>query len=133
MRVLHNGHRRIAHKWPHNQALLDKGHVKTISFKNSQLSVPVHAIRISGGQVIGSIMLVNAGRVKTFTPPRKHVRLLEERFGNGIRSTFGIHPQALTANEAGYLVGFKTLDEIRNRCAKAEKETNLRLLSKGIG
>ena len=89
-------------------------------------------IRLNGGVVLGSIVLVNAGRDKNFTPIKKHLKILEERFHDQIRQQFGIHIPALTANEANYLVGFRTFDEIRNRCVKAEKETHLRLLSKGI-
>ncbi|MDN5935179.1 MAG: hypothetical protein L0H75_03245 [Nitrosospira sp.] len=107
--------------------------VDDVTSMGGTLAELANFIRINGGRVIGSIMLVNAGRTKSFTPPGKHTSLLEERFGNGIKEIFGIHPKALTANEAGYLAGFRTLDEIRNRCIKAEKETNLRLLSKGIG
>ncbi|MDP2285481.1 MAG: hypothetical protein Q8L06_15190 [Pseudohongiella sp.] len=86
---------------------------------------------MNGGKVAGTLLLVNAGRSKEFKPAAKYIRLLEERFGDGIRQIFGVHTRALTANEAGCLVGFRTIDEIRNRLAKAEKETSLRLLSKG--
>ncbi len=87
---------------------------------------------VNGGTIAGSITLVNAGRTKDFYPEKKHISLLEERFGDEIRNIFGIHTQALTANEANYLVGFRSVDEIRNRCIKAEKETALRLLSKNV-
>ncbi len=90
-------------------------------------------IQLNNGKVLGSITLVNAGRTTAFKPNKKHIRLLQERFKNEIKTIFGIHTSALTANEASYLVGFKTADEIRNRCLKAEKETDLRLLSKGLG
>ena len=60
------------------------------------------------------------------------MRLLSERFENEIRNILGISTTALTANEANYLVGFKSADEIRNRLTKAEKETVERLRSKGI-
>jgi hypothetical protein len=43
-----------------------------------------------------------------------------------------IHPSALTANEAQYLLGFKTADEIRNRRTKATQEIHRQLRSKGI-
>ena len=66
-------------------------------------------------------------------PTKSVIRKLEERYGNEIREIFGIDPNALTANEASYLVGFKTADEIRNRLVKARKETRLRLRSKGFG
>lgn len=88
-------------------------------------------LMLNGGRILGTIVLVNAGRSKNFVPTKKHVRLLEERLGDEIKQIFGIHPHALTANEAGYLVGFETPEQIRNRCAKAAEETNLRLLSKG--
>lgn len=66
-------------------------------------------------------------------PEAKTIRLLEKRYGHEITEIFGINPAALTANEASYLVGFRTADEIRNRLAKARQETHLRLRSKGIG
>ncbi|MBE0404494.1 hypothetical protein ACT3TY_08730 [Halomonas sp. AOP22-C1-8] len=85
---------------------------------------------MNGGNAIGSILLVNAGRSTNFRAVKKHIQLLEERFGDEIKNIFGIQTSALTANEASYLVGFRTADEIRNRCVKAEKETTKRLLSK---
>src|SRR5688572_25195990 len=93
------------------------------------LSELANYIQLNGGTVLGSIVLVNAGRSKSFTPVKKHIKLLEERFHEQITQQFGIHTSALTANEASYLVGFRTIDEIRNRFAKAEKEIHLRLLS----
>ena len=85
-----------------------------------------------GGLVSAVVVLVNAGRVKHFHPARTIIKKLEERFNHEIEEIFGITPSALTANEANYLVGFKTADEIRNRLAKAREETRLRLRSKGI-
>ena len=55
-----------------------------------------------------------------------------ERFPDAIHHTFGIDPGALTANEARYLSGFRTADELRNRAAKAAKENDLRLRAKGF-
>jgi hypothetical protein len=78
------------------------------------------------------IVFVNAGRVKQFKPTRKVISELEKRYAHEIEEIFGIVPNALTANEANYLIGFKSTDEIRNRLVKARKETNLRLRSKGI-
>jgi len=86
-----------------------------------------------GGLVLAVVVLVNAGRNKHFLPSKSVIRTLEGRYGNEITEIFGIAPSALTANEANYLIGFKTADEIRNRLAKARKETSLRLRSKGIG
>jgi hypothetical protein len=57
---------------------------------------------------------------------------LKQRYANEIIEIFGIHVDALTANEAQYLVGFRTADEIRNRLIKAKQEVDIRLRSKGI-
>jgi len=77
-------------------------------------------------------MVDHTGRNKSLSPDRKTLRILKERFVNEIIEIFGINIDALTANEAQYLVGFRTADEIRNRCLKAKKESNLRLRSKGV-
>lgn len=89
-------------------------------------------MRIIEGILSAVIVLVNAGRDKHLVPSRLIVEKLERRFGNEIEEIFGFIPGALTANEANYLIGFKSADELRNRLAKARKETNLRLRSKGI-
>jgi len=105
--------------------------VDDVSNMGGTLAELANYLLLNGGRVLGTILLANAGRSKEFKPAKQHIRLLRERFGDEIRQIFGIHISALTANEAGYLVGFRTADEIRNRCTKAEKETRLRLLSKG--
>jgi hypothetical protein len=51
---------------------------------------------------------------------------------NEITEIFGIEPRALTANETDYLIGFRTVDEIRNRLVKARQEINNRLSAKGV-
>ena len=89
-------------------------------------------IQCSGGNVAAIIVLVNAGRIKQFQPTSKVIRELEKRYVHEIEEIFGIIPSALTANEANYLIGFRSSDEIRNRLTKARKETDLRLRSKGI-
>lgn len=107
--------------------------VDDVTSMGGTLAELANYIRLNNGNVLGSIVLVNAGRDKKFKPVKKHIKLLEERFNEQIEQQFGIKTSALTANEANYLVGFRTFDEIRNRCLKAEKEIHLRLLSKGIG
>ncbi len=89
-------------------------------------------IRGAGGLVLAVVVLVNAGRIKWLQPARKIIRELKRRHGNEITEIFGIVPGALTANEANYLIGFRSADEIRNRLVKAKKETHLRLRSKEI-
>lgn len=89
-------------------------------------------IRKGGGVVKGAVLLVNAGRLKQLVPDKRMLKKLKERYPNEIAELFGIEVDALTANEAEYLIGFRTIDEIRNRLAKAQKETDIRLRSKRI-
>ncbi len=91
-----------------------------------------HYVQSKGGVVAGVVVMVNAGRQKSLVPNRKTVKTLKERFANEIIEIFGIHVEALTANEAQYLVGFRSADEIRNRLLKAKQEVDIRLRSKGI-
>ena len=89
-------------------------------------------IQSRGGIVHGVFVLVNAGRSKSFSADKRTLKTLEARYGHELIEIFGIAVNALTANEARYLVGFRTADEIRNRLAKAKQEIDLRLRSKGI-
>ncbi len=89
-------------------------------------------IQSKGGIVKGILVLVNAGRTKSIHPAKSQLRILKERYQHDIKDIFGIEVGALTANEASYLVGFRTVDEIRNRLVKAKEEVNRRLASKGI-
>ena len=85
-----------------------------------------------GGVIEDVLVLVNAGRNPALVPGRKFIRLIKERFDDEFTKVFGIEPEALTANEAEYLVGFRSIDAIRNRLAAAEQEIDRRLRSKGI-
>lgn len=86
---------------------------------------------ISGGSdVIGYSVIVDDGRLKTLSPEKKIIDKLSARFGNEIEEIFGTRTDCLTANESQYLLGFRTIDEIRNRCLKAKKEIDLRRASK---
>jgi hypothetical protein len=89
-------------------------------------------IQTGGGLVKDAVVLVNAGRNPALVPDTKFVQLLNRRFGDELFNIFGIQPEALTANEAQYLVGFRSVDEIRNRLAAAWQEIDRRLRSKGI-
>jgi len=89
-------------------------------------------IQAGGGQVAAVVTLVNAGRIKRLKPETLVIRLLREKFPDAIQHTFGIDPGALTANEASYLSGFRTADELRNRATKAAEEINIRLRAKGF-
>lgn len=89
-------------------------------------------VRSNGGQVAGSAVLVNAMRGATMAPSVTVIKQLEGRHGDQISTIFGIEPAALTAAEAGYLIGFKSTDELRNRATTAQQERVARLASKGI-
>jgi hypothetical protein len=91
-----------------------------------------HYIQFNGGFIQDVAVIVNAGRNKSLRPDLKTIKTLNERFEIEIIEIFGIKVDALTANEAQYLVGFRTVDEIRNRLLKAKQEVDLRLRSKGI-
>jgi hypothetical protein len=69
---------------------------------------------------------------KNIRPQPRNLRQIIARHELKIETNLHIAPCALTANEADYLIGFRTADEIRKRLAKARKETDLRLRSKGI-
>ena len=89
-------------------------------------------IQTNGGKVIGVVALVDASRSGSLSCNAKVLREIERRFGDEIRQQFGIEPSALTAEEAGYLIGFRSAEEIRGRAAKATEERRRRLRSKGI-
>lgn len=78
------------------------------------------------------MVLVNAGRNPALVPDKKFIRLIKERFDEEFTEIFGVEPATLTANEAQYLWGFKSIDQLRNRLAAAEQEIDRRLRSKGI-
>jgi hypothetical protein len=106
--------------------------VDDVSTMGGTLAELSNYIQLRGGNVVGVVVIVNASRSGRLYPVQKTVRLMERRFGNEIREIFGIEPNALTADEANYLVGFRSADEIRGRSAKAREETNLRLRAKGV-
>jgi hypothetical protein len=81
---------------------------------------------------MGSVVLVNAARSGKVIRSPKTIELLKRRLGDEIRSTFGIEPTALTREEAQYLIGYRTADELRNRTAAAKQARVERLRSKGI-
>lgn len=69
---------------------------------------------------------------KALVPQKRFVHLLKERFDDEFTEIFGTQPTALTANEANYLVGFASINGLRNRLAAAQQEIDRRLRSKGI-
>ncbi len=89
-------------------------------------------IQRNGGLVVGVAVLADASRTATICASKKHVTIIERRFGDEIRKTFGIEPAALTSSEATYIANFRDVEQIRTRVAKASRERDERLRSKGI-
>jgi len=89
-------------------------------------------IQIHGGIVSSVLVLANAGRLNNLIPSQSVIRKIQSRYDYEIEQILGIHAATLTANEANYLIGFRTTDKIRNRLAKAREETDRRIRSKGI-
>lgn len=106
--------------------------VDDVTTMGSTLADLASYIRSQGGEVVGSVVLVNAARSGMMIAASKTIRELEERHGDELSNIFGIEPGALTASEAQYLLGFRSTDELRNRVAKARSERSARLLAKGI-
>jgi hypothetical protein len=77
-------------------------------------------------------LFIYSGRNLELAPKAKFVQLIKERFDDEFTEVLGIEPGALTANEAQYLAGFRSIDAIRNRLVTAEQEIDRRLRSKGI-
>ena len=89
-------------------------------------------IQDSGGEVVGAILLTNASRASTIYPNKKIISSLGERHGQAINNVFGIEPSALTHDEAQYLIGFRTTDELRSRAASAISNRSRRIAAKTL-
>jgi hypothetical protein len=106
--------------------------VDDVTTMGGTLAELAHYIQANNGTAAGVVVLVNAARSGRLIPDRHMTALLETRHGDVIREVFQIDPAALTAEEAQYLVGFRSADEIRNRSLAAKQETHRRLRAKGI-
>lgn len=106
--------------------------VDDVSTMGGTLADMASYIQSKGGVVSGAVLLTNASRAGTMTPEAKNIRSLGERHGQAIKELFGIDPSALTRDEAQYLVGFRTTNELRNRAAKASAERSRRIRSKAL-
>lgn len=106
--------------------------VDDVSTMGGTLADLADFIQSQGGAVVGSAVLVNASRAGTMKAAPALVRQLERRYGDEIRNQFHIDPAALTADEARYLIGFRSADELRNRAAAAAQARGERLRAKGV-
>lgn len=106
--------------------------VDDVTTMGGTLAELANFIQDKGGLIARVLVLANAGRLKNLRPKANIIQQIESRHGLEIENILHITPSALTANEASYLIGFRTADEIRNRLAKAKQETDRRLRSKSI-
>ncbi len=93
--------------------------VDDVTSLGGTLAELAHYIQANGGLVQDVFVLVNAGRQKALAPNKMVLKKLAARYANDISETFGVAIEALTCNEAQYLVGFRSADELRNRVLKA--------------
>lgn len=106
--------------------------VDDVTAMGSTLADCASYVAASGGVVVGAIVLTNASRSGKLKPVKQDVRIVKERYDENVKYLFRIAPEALTFDEARYLVGFRTVDELRTRAAKAEHERKSRIASKNI-
>ncbi len=106
--------------------------VDDVTTMGGTLADLTHHIVQGGGWIVGAVVSVNAAQSGRLAPDRRLVTQLERRFGDVIRNLFRIAPAALTAEEAGYRIGFRSADEIRNRSIKARQETADRVRARGV-
>jgi orotate phosphoribosyltransferase-like protein len=106
--------------------------VDDVTAMGSTLADCASFVASQGGIVVGAIVLTNASRSGKLSPVKQDIRILKERYDEDIKQLFSIAPQALTFDEARYLVGFRTSDELRTRAAKAAHEREIRIASKVV-
>lgn len=106
--------------------------VDDVCVMGSTLAELADHIQHSGGEVVGSVLLVNASRLGSLAPALRRVSEIERRFGDAVREIFDIDPAGLTASEAGYLLNFRDADALRARATGAVRQRNERLRAKGI-
>jgi hypothetical protein len=106
--------------------------VDDVTTLGGTLSELANHVNINGGEVVGSVVLVDASRTQSLAPTAKQISEIERRFGDEVRELFEIEPAALTQAEATYILGFRDADSLRKRAAKAERERSDRLHAKGV-
>ena len=83
--------------------------VDDVTCLGGTLAKLAYYILAGGGQAAAVITLENSSRLNPLKPKALEIRRLREKFPVAIHHTFGI---ALGANEASYLSGFRTADEL---------------------
>ena len=78
------------------------------------------------------VFLTNISKSRKLKEKSIYLNLKNEQYLENIKNLFSIDPSALTFEEARYLVGFKTADQLRTGATKAENERKNRIASKKI-
>ena len=104
-------------------------HVLTLFDRDTGIKVHPSYKAAKSGDAEAEQSVVVVGCNPALIPERKDMRLIKERFQDEFTE---IIPDALTANSARYLVGFRSVDAIRDRLAAARQEIDHRLRSKGL-
>lgn len=101
--------------------------VDDVSVLGSTLADLSSHIQAGGGEVIGAALLVNRSRSGILTPKKLQLREVTRRFGDAITELFDAAPEALTADEAAYLLNFRDAQALRDRVASARERRSRRL------
>lgn len=103
-----------------------------VSVMGATLAELAYHIRANGGEVVGSVLLVDASRSGSLVSRAARLRAVEMRFGDAVRQELGVEPSALTDPEADYLLNFRGADALRDRIAAAKSQRSERLRAKGV-
>jgi hypothetical protein len=106
--------------------------VDDVSTMGSTLADCASYVANHGGIVVGAILLANCSRSRELKAKAQHLKIIEERYYETVKQLFSIAPSALTYDEALYVVGFRTSDELRSRAIAAENERKNRIASKSV-
>lgn len=101
--------------------------VDDVSVLGSTLADLSSHIQAGGGEVVGAALLVNRSRSGILTPKKLQLREVTRRFGDAITELFDAAPEALTADEAAYLLNFRDASALRDRVASARERRGRRL------
>lgn len=106
--------------------------VDDVSTMGSTLAELADHLRAGGGDVVGVATLADAGRAPTMAAPARQTAEIERRYGQALRDHLQVAPRALTGSEAGYLIGFRSADELRGRIAAAGQAQAERLRARAL-
>lgn len=107
--------------------------VDDVTVMGSTLAELANHIVLGEGIVVGTVVVVKAGRTGSLVPHPTRIRMIEDRFGDAVQGTLRLEPGALTADEAEYLLNFRDADALRGRVASSLRERGERLSARGAG